>query len=346
MLVAEIDPPIDLHARILTREQELRRSHREWWRPPRVLVIALAATGVALLIVMLAFAAHSRSLAPPKPANDHTPPTSQAMSRAWAMVDVDTGVISGVPASRATSGAFYVVSPDHSRVAFNNCCDWGGPVRVANRDGTQPRTISAPGTDGLGEEWSPDGTAVVYQQRPAHAGNQLGNLFVGNVATGHRTQVTNLDHKQWGVWFLYPSFAPDGRSVLYQRPSGHLPHAHNRSWNLWSAPIGGGKPTIIQRNATWGSYSPDGKQLAYLTGRNGSTISKLWIKNLAGGTPRLLVSGHNLQWVKWSPNGSQIAYLHDGSIDVVDIATGKTTTITHGSQYDWYDDHTLIYSTS
>ncbi|HET7428376.1 MAG TPA: hypothetical protein VFJ66_02915 [Gaiellales bacterium] len=43
-------------------------------------------------------------------------------------------------------------------------------------------------------------------------------------------------------------------------------------------------------------------------------------------------------------DGSQIAYLHHTSIDVVDIATGKTTTITQGSQYDWYDDHTLIYS--
>ena len=62
--VGEFDPPLDLHTRILERERELAGSRRLSWRPPRLLMIAVAAAGVALLLVVLALAAHSRTSAP------------------------------------------------------------------------------------------------------------------------------------------------------------------------------------------------------------------------------------------------------------------------------------------
>jgi hypothetical protein len=66
--VGDVEPPLDLHTRIVQRERELRGSRREAWHPPRVLMIAVAAAGVGLLILALAFAAHVRSSAP-GPAN-------------------------------------------------------------------------------------------------------------------------------------------------------------------------------------------------------------------------------------------------------------------------------------
>lgn len=62
--VGEFDPPLDLHTRILEREGELAGSRRLSWRPPRLLMIAVAAAGVGLLLVVLALAAHSRTSAP------------------------------------------------------------------------------------------------------------------------------------------------------------------------------------------------------------------------------------------------------------------------------------------
>jgi len=64
----DVEPPLDLHTRIVQRERELRGPRRESWHPPRVLMIAVAAVGVGLLILALAFAAHVRSSAP-GPAN-------------------------------------------------------------------------------------------------------------------------------------------------------------------------------------------------------------------------------------------------------------------------------------
>jgi len=64
----EFEPPLDLHTRIIERERELRGPRREPWHPPRVLMIAVAAAGVGLLILALAFAAHLRTSAP-GPAN-------------------------------------------------------------------------------------------------------------------------------------------------------------------------------------------------------------------------------------------------------------------------------------
>src|SRR5262249_50739390 len=162
------------------------------------------------------------------------------------------------------------------------------------------------------------GSKLVYQQRDG-SGNQLGNLFVLNLATDQRTQVTNLDQKDWGWWFTFPSFSPDGTSILYQRPNGHLPNDDNQRWDLWSAPLAGGKATIVQRKAAWGSYSPDGKRVAYLSRlkERDFTGSELWIKSIRGGTPRALVHGSGLQWLRWSPDGKRIAYSDGSAVDIV-----------------------------
>ena len=238
-----------------------------------------------------------------------------------------------------------MVSPDQTKVAYNPCCSWSTPVRMANLDGTHVHRVSAAGSDGVGEQWSPDGSLLVYQQRDGSS-SELGNLFVQNLATGQRTRVTNLDQSQeWGWWFTYPSFSPDGKSILYQLPKGQT---RNRSWDLWSAPVTGGKPTLVQRNAAWGSYSPDGKRLAYLSPlKEGDfTGSGLWIKNVQGGTPQALVRDGGLQWVRWSPDGTRIAYSNGSAIYVVDAATGTTKKVADTVAHpEWLDDHTLIFGT-
>jgi Tol biopolymer transport system component len=263
----------------------------------------------------------------------------------WSTVDINTGSIKSIPASSATSGSFYEVSPDHSKVAYNACCGWGTPVLMAHLDGTQAHKISAAGLDGVGEQWSPNGSLLVYQQRDGST-NQLGNLFLQNLATGQRTRLTNLNQTQeWGWWFTFPSFSPDGRSILYQRPKGH-PNDNNRNWDLWSAPIAGGKPTLVQRNAAWGDYSPNGRWLAYLSPiTRDFTGTALWITNSHGGTPRALLRGGNLRWLRWSPDGTRIAYTDGSAIYTVDAATGTTKMVVGlGDQPEWLNNHTLIFT--
>jgi Tol biopolymer transport system component len=300
----------------------------------------------SVVVVVGLLAAACSSSTSPAASTTHVADTTPAKTSNWSTVDLNTGSITPVHGSGATSGAFYVVSPDQTKVAYNPCCSWETPVRMANLNGTQVHHVSAAASDGVGEQWSPDGSLLLYQQRDGST-NQLGNLFVQNLATGQRTRVTNLDHKEWGWWFTYPSFSPDGKSILYQRPNGHLPNDDNRSWDLWSAPVTGGKPTLVQRNAAWGSYSPDGKRLAYLSPlKEGDfTGSGLWIKNVHGRTPRALIRGGGLRWVRWSPDGTRIAYSDGNAIYTVDAATGTTKKVVgHGGQPEWLNNHTLIFS--
>ena len=59
----DVEPPLDLHTRIVQRERELPGSGREAWHPPRVLIFAVAAAGVGLC--------SSHSCSPPTHGHPH-----------------------------------------------------------------------------------------------------------------------------------------------------------------------------------------------------------------------------------------------------------------------------------
>ena len=255
-------------------------------------VMGGSAASMVLVVGLLTAACSSSASSATTSSGSVATTTPPAFTSTWSKVDINTGGITRLPAGIATSGAFYVVSPDQTKVAYNPCCGWETPVLMASPGGGQVHKVSAAGSSGVGEQWSRDGSLLVYQQRDGST-NDLGNLFVQNLATGHRTRVTNLDQtKQWGWWFMFPSFSSNGRSILFHLPKGHLPEGDNRNWDLWSVPVAGGKPTLVQRNAGWGGYSPDGKWLAYLSPvRRDFTGRGLWIRSVHGGTPRALVHG-------------------------------------------------------
>jgi hypothetical protein len=294
------------------------------------------AAAAALVVIAVAVYALTRSGTNEAPA--HRPPIS-VPTVTGAMLDLSSGAVTPLPASiTSLEGSYYATSPDHTKIAYSA----SGPLVVANLDGTGLRQVSAPGWDADGAQWSPDGSTLVYQQRNAST-YQLGNLFVLDVATGLRTQLTHFDQTQrWGWWFIYPSFSPDGRSILFHLPRGNLPKdLINRTWDLWSVPVTGGAPSLVRRNAGWGGYSPNGKYLSPVNGHD-FTGGGLWITPVHGGTPRALVRAGHLVWLRWSPDGTRISYSNAGSIYVPNVATGSTTRVAKGGHAEWFDDHTLV----
>jgi TolB protein len=92
----------------------------------------------------------------------------------------------------------------------------------------------------------------------------------------------------------------------------------------------------VDTNPTW---SPDGKQIAFVSDRNGKP--QIYVMNSDGSNQRLLpLPGTYNTSPDWSPDGGKIAYQSRGdkayfSIWVYDVSTGEASPITKGP---WNDE--------
>ena len=164
------------------------------------------------------------------------------------------------------------------------------------------------------------------------------------------TQLTDLEQTSSGVYYMSPSYSPDGETILFTmpRPCGSCAPSTGKDdaqvWSLWSIPSSGGEPTIVLRDAGFGEYSPDGSTIAYTRISGGGERGGLWIANADGSDRRQLLAGE-LIFPRWSPDGTRIAYGDEGESRtyVFDVATGETTSVAGVSSWpEWVDDDTLL----
>jgi Tol biopolymer transport system component len=260
-------------------------------------------------------------------------------------VDIYTGQVTPLPASILARGDRFAASPDGTRVATWSCCNRPSPLYLSNADGTNARVISPAGTDAYLVQFSASGDALVYQQRDYRT-NSLGNLVVVTDIGGQLSSrtITDLDQtKAWKYFPLFPTFTPDGKSVLYQMPKGDPAHP---TWDLWTVPVGGGQPTLFLPGAGWGGIAPDGWRLAFASRVSSSDFSGLSLRMCPDLTdPRsstLLAAGPGISWTRWSPDGTMIAYTGPTGVHVLDVASGTDTFVGAGSTVEWFDAHTLV----
>jgi serine/threonine protein kinase/Tol biopolymer transport system component len=130
----------------------------------------------------------------------------------------------------------------------------------------------------------------------------------------------------------FPSLAPDGHSFLYAKSVAGRSH-------LFLQRVGEGNPRDLSpagADDTQPAFSPDGRQLAFRSERDGGGI---FLEDLTGGAARRLADfGYN---PAWSPDGRAIAVATEGisnpaqrqtrsRIWVVEIATGAKRQVETG----------------
>ncbi len=178
----------------------------------------------------------------------------------------------------------------------------------------QPMKVTRLTTTGKssGAAISPDGKVVAYV---VHDGGQR-SLWVRQVATSRNVQIVEpADVEFFGV-----TLSPDGNYVYYTTGSANSPIRE-----LYQVSVFGGAPKkIISDVDTPVTFSPDGKQLAFMRGEPTKAEYTLFIANADGTGERRLTSAKSPQFYErlaWSPDGHRLA------VSTGNQATGKDMTL-------------------
>src|SRR5262245_14486460 len=118
-----------------------------------------------------------------------------------------------------------------------------------------------------------------------------------------------------------PQPSPDGSRVVFTRRT-YDGQTNKTFTNLWIVPIDGGEPqrlTSARGSDTAPRFSPDGRTIAFISDRGGS--SQVWGIDLAGGEARPITSlPLDLDNVRWSPDGTRLAFSAEVYPDCPDLA--------------------------
>jgi Tol biopolymer transport system component len=142
-------------------------------------------------------------------------------------------------------------SRDGAQVSFTSDRSGIAQILVANRDGSQMRTLTAFEGISIGlASWSPDGRSLVFD---AIDDKNITDLFVVGANGGPLRRLTHDDNRE-----IYPEWSRDGKWIYYASD------VSDRS-EIWRIPAKGGPPVKLTQQGGWDPReSPDGRAVYFL----------------------------------------------------------------------------------
>jgi Tol biopolymer transport system component len=264
------------------------------------------------------------------------------------VLDLNTGTRTPLPKAIMRSvgntplvSGRYAASSDGSRLAFVGSGEEGSlQIFVAGIDGAGVRQVTHDPTGAQAPAWSPEGSRIAYE---GYGDGSVANFFVVDVITGDSRQITHETCNHPGG---KTQFTPDGSALLYtDQASASV---------LRTVPLAGGQSTLLFRlpegmeGAGNGSLSPDGSLVTFIGGGTfsfGHCGPCRWVASADGTNMRVVDRCWDATPAGiWSPDGSRLVCSDDdgNGINVLDVATGRTSHVAKGSDAIWLDRHRLL----
>jgi len=228
-----------------------------------------------------------------------------------------------------------------TRIAYVN----NGELKIVDSDGAETRAITT-GRGALSPAWSPTGESVVFTVL-GNTGTQVQEL---DVRTGKTRRVSQI---RAGL-NITPVYQPGGNAILYAQGTGN-----GTDLVLATLALDSSRPKKITigrgTDNTSPSYSPDGAQIAFISGRSGSP--QVYIMDADGSNVQLLtpykagVRSYRAS-PDWSPDGRAVAYEQQNGnfqiwmVDVRDRVPKQLTNEGENEDPSWAPDGRHIVFTS
>ena len=234
------------------------------------------------------------------------------------------------------------LSPDGSQIAVTAVGPEGRGIYLIPTNAELPTTGSF-WVAGSNPTWFSDGQRIVFSRDR--------DLWIVGVGSSEEKRLTDDSEDERAA---RPS--PDGQYVaFYSGRSG--------AQDIWTVPTAGGEPQAVTHDAyaaddyRWApSWSPDSKQIAYISNKADYWADDLWKVEVNTGTHRQLSHGLMASSLPvWSPDGTEIALLGTSKseywyedlayIYVVDAISGRERTVemqVHAT--DWLHNLSLFWS--
>jgi Tol biopolymer transport system component len=217
------------------------------------------------------------------------------------------------------------------KIVFESYRDGNGEIYRMNYDGAEATRLTNDGGEDISPDWSPDGSKIAFQS------NRSGEdeIYVMNDDGTNPTQVTTMTH------CYSPQWSPDGtRIAFYTRQN-------NNNIIYTMNPDGTGLIQITDPNVSGSDpyWFPDGSRIAYMSSR---TTPGIYVVNVDGTNPALLVASEGLAYMALSPDGTRFALSkssppnYNFDIYIYNMTTSITIRITNTpynhNSIDWSPD--------